>query len=475
MSRGLRAAGIWLAALVTLAATQAVAATAPAAASSSTEVQRGHYLAVAGDCEACHTAPGGKPLAGGLPIATPVGPIFSTNITPSKQNGIGGYSLQQFNAAVRDGVRADGKHLYPAMPYTAYAQLTDADVRAMYAYFMHGVQPVDRRPTQTHLPFPFNIRLSMAAWNLLFLDDKPFKPDPGQSVEWNRGAYLARGLTHCSTCHTPRNLLMAEKPSSALAGASLGTWFAPNITPDPESGIGNWTQQDIVDYLKTGSAPGKGQAAGPMAEAVDHSLRHLSDADLSAIAVYLKSIPARHDSNDTRAADAWGKPYADFAGIRGRPLPEAADQMTGPQLYDAYCATCHQDRGQGSFDGGLPPLFHNTATGHRNTDNLVMVMLDGIAWRTDGSGVRMPGFAQELSDRQIATLGNYLTQHFGNPAATVTVDQVRVLRAGGASANLVLLARILIAIVLVILIAIIVAIVRTIARRRHRTTSQPAP
>jgi len=268
---------------------------------------------------------------------------------------------------------------------------------------------------------------------------------------------------------------MAEKPSHALAGASLGTWFAPNITPDPESGIGNWTQQDIVDYLKTGSAPGKGQAAGPMAEAVDHSLRHLSDADLSAIAVYLKSIPARHDSNDTRAADAWGKPYADFAGLRGKALPKDPDQMTGPQLYDAYCATCHQDRGQGSFDGGLPPLFHNTATGHRNTDNLVMVMLDGIAWRTDGSGVHMPGFAQELSDQQIATLGNYLTQHFGNPAAMVTVDQVRTLRAGGASANLVLLVRVLMAIVLVIVIAIIVAIVRMIARRRHRTTSQPAP
>lgn len=475
MNQELRAAGIWLAAVAALSVAQSIPATEPAPASRSAEVQRGHYLAVAGDCDACHTAPGGKPLAGGLPIATPVGQIFSTNITPSKRDGIGGYTLQQFSAAVRDGVRADGKHLYPAMPYTAYAQLTNADVRALYAYFMYGLQPVDSRPMQTHLPFPFNIRLSMAAWNLLFLDDKPFKPDPGKSAEWNRGAYLVRGLTHCGTCHTPRNLLMAEKSSHALAGASLGTWFAPNITPDPESGIGKWTRQEIVDYLKTGSAPGRGQAAGPMAEAVDHSLRHLSDPDSSAIAVYLKTIPARHDSNDTRAADAWGKPYADLAGIRDKPLPKTADQMTGPQLYDAYCATCHQDRGQGSFDGGLPPLFHNTATGHRNTDNLVMVILDGIAWRTDDSGVRMPAFGQELSDQQIATLGNYLTQHFGNPAAKVTADQVRALRAGGPSMNLVLLARILIAIVLAILIAVIVAIIRALMRRRHRASPQHNP
>lgn len=441
---------------------------------SAAEVQRGHYLAVAGDCEACHTAPGGKAYAGGLPVATPIGSIVSTNITPSRTDGIGGYTLQQFGNALRGGIRADGKHLYPAMPYTAYAQLDDADVRALYAYFMHGVQAIDSRPPRTRLPFPFNIRASMAFWNLLFLDKKPFAPDPGKSAEWNRGAYLVRGLTHCGTCHTPRNFLMAEQSSRFLSGASLGTWFAPNITPDADSGIGNWSDRDIIQYLQRGSAPNKGQAAGPMAEAVDHSLRHLTDADLDAIAVYLKSIPARRDPKAVRAADAWGEPYADLASIRGKPLPRNPDHMTGPQLYDAYCATCHQDRGQGSFDGSLPPLFHNTATGRRNTDNLVMVILDGIAWRTDGSGIRMPAFAQELSDRQVATLGNYLTQHFGNPAAAVTVAQVRTLRAGGPSSNLVLLARILIAAALVVLIAIIVAIVRALTRRRRHAPPQPS-
>jgi len=460
-----------LASLLSLGAVHAIAATAPASAASAAEVQRGRYLALAGDCEACHTAPGGKPFAGELPVATPIGSIVSTNITPSRSDGIGGYTLQQFSDAVRKGVRSDGKNLYPAMPYTAYAQLDDADVRALYAYFMHGVQSVDRRPPPTRLPFPFNIRASMAFWNLLFLDHKPFAPDPKQSAEWNRGAYLVRGLTHCGTCHTPRNFFMAEQSSRFLSGASLGTWFAANITPDPNSGIGNWGDQDIVQYLQRGSAPGKGQAAGPMAEAVDHSLRHLTGADLDAIALYLKSIPARRDPNITRAADSWGGSYADLASIRGKPLPKKPDQMTGLQLYDAYCATCHQDRGQGSFDGGLPPLFHNTATGRRNTDNLVMVMLDGIAWRTDGSGVRMPAFAQELSDRQVATLGDYLTQHFGDPAATVTVDQVRMLRAGGPSSNLVLLARIGLAVAIVILITIIVAIVWALLRRRRALPS----
>jgi len=452
------------------------ATTAMAAnATGTTQIQRGHYLAIAGDCVACHTAPGGKPYAGGLPVATPIGSIISTNITPSKSDGIGNDSLQQFSDAVRKGIRADGKRLYPAMPYTAYAQLTNADVQALYVYFMHGVQPVDNKPPLTRLPFPFNIRLSMAAWNLLFLDKNSFVPEPGKSAEWNRGAYLVRGLTHCGTCHTPRNLMMGEEPSRVLAGASLGTWFAPNITSDPNSGIGHWSQQDIIDYLQAGRAPGKAQASGPMAEAVDNSLRHLTSADLQAIVTYLKTVPAQHDAADTHAADAWGAAYADLASIRGKALPRNPDAMSGAQLYDAYCSTCHQDRGQGSFDGGLPPLFHNTATGRSNPDNLVMVILDGIDWHTDGSGVHMPGFASELSDRQVATLGNYLTQHFGDPSVQVSVDRVRLLRAGGAPSHLVLIAQVVVIAILVIIALIIAAIVLALIRRRRRGANPATP
>lgn len=430
-------------------------------------VQRGQYLATAGDCIACHTTPGGKPMVGGLSLPTPLGPIVSTNITPSKTHGIGNYTLEQFSAAMRRGVRADGQHLYPAMPYTAYALITDEDSQALYAYFMQAVAPVDTAPPATSLPFPFNIRLSMAVWDLLFLDPKPFVPDVGKSAEWNRGAYLTRGLAHCSTCHTPRNMLMAEDLSRALGGGNVGTWYAPNITSDANSGIGGWSEQELMDYMRFGHVANKSQAAGPMAEAIDNSLRHLNEADLRAIGAYLKTVPALREASDTRPAYAWGAAADDLNSIRGVALPKDPNQMTGPQLYDAHCATCHQARGQGSFDGGLPPLFHNTALGRTNTNNLVMVMLAGVQRKTDYSGVLMPGFAKDLSDQQIATLGTYLSQRYGNPDAKVTVAQVSNLRAGGASSHLVLAARVGIAAGVILVLGLCAAFLRRGRRKPH--------
>ena len=423
--------------LLAFASASAMAATGDAAT-----VERGRYLATAGDCIACHSVPGGKPMAGGLALATPLGPIIATNITPSNTHGIGSYTLAQFSDAVRHGVRADGAHLYPAMPYTAYAKLTDADLAALYAYFMHGVAPVDAAPaTTTKLPFPFNIRLSMAGWNLLFLDKKPFEPDPAKSAEWNRGAYLAQGLAHCGTCHTPRNLLMAEQLSKELGGADLGTWHAPNITSDVNSGIGSWSRQDLVGYLRTGRAAQRGQAAGPMAEAIDHSLQHLNDTDLNAIAAYLQSMPALRDAADTKPVTQWGAAGEELNAIRGVPLPKDLNRMSGPQLYDAHCASCHQAKGEGSFDGSLPPLYHNSATGRSQTNNLVMAMLDGVERQDGGSNHLMPAFRQVLSDEQIVTLGNYVQGKYGNPAGKVTLEQVTTLRRGGAPSNLIGIAR----------------------------------
>ncbi|HEX8012332.1 MAG TPA: c-type cytochrome [Casimicrobiaceae bacterium] len=429
-------------------------------------VRRGEYLAIAGDCVACHTAPGGKPLAGGPALPTPIGEIIATNITPSKTHGIGNYTLAQFSAALRLGVRADGAHLYPAMPYTAYAKVTDDDASALYAYFMRKVAPVDATPASTSLPFPFNIRASMAAWNLLFLDSKPFVPDPKKSEEWNRGAYLARGLAHCGTCHTPRNLMMAEVPSRGYGGGEVGPWHAPNITSDATSGIGGWSNDELIAYLRDGRAANKAQAAGPMAEAVDDSLRHLTEGDLRAIVAYLKSVPAIRDPGDTRPPYAWGDAADDLARIRGVVLPDDPNRMTGPQLYDAWCASCHQARGQGSFDGGLPPLFHNTALGSATTNNLVAVMLDGIVRQAESEEVVMPGFARELTDAQIATLAGYLVRHYGNPGAVVTAEQVSALRAEAAStSHLVLAARLLAIGVLVAIAALIFAFAR---HRRFR-------
>ncbi|WP_295959943.1 cytochrome c [Rhodoferax sp.] len=433
-------------------------------------VTRGQYLATAGDCIACHSAPGGKPFAGGLEITTPLGKIVSTNITPSTTHGIGSYTLAQFGAALRHGVRADGAHLYPAMPYTAYAKVNDADVAALYAYFHEGVQAVDAAPPPTALPFPFNIRLSMAAWNLLFLDDKPFAPDAKQSAEWNRGAYLALGLAHCSTCHTPRNLLMAEDLSKSLGGDVLASWYAPNISSDALSGIGGWSQAELVAYLRTGHAEGKAQAAGPMAEAIDNSFRHLSEADVNAMAVYLKSTAPVHNPADTQAAYRWGQPTAGFVEVRGVDLPADANQWAGAQLYDAHCASCHQASGEGvglAFNGArLPSLFHNTALGHANANNLVSAILEGVQRQSGGPNVLMPAFAKDLSDTQIATLGNYLLQHFGNPAAHVTAEQVSTLRSGGEASALVLLARIGMGVGLVLLLLLL--LLTWLLRRKTR-------
>lgn len=422
-------------------------------------IERGRYLATAGDCIACHSVPGGKPMAGGLALATPLGAIVATNITPSTTHGIGKYTLKQFSDAVRHGVRADGANLYPAMPYTAYAKVTDEDTAALYDYFMHGVAAVDAAPAQaTDLPFPFNIRLSMAGWNLLFLDKKPFVVDTAKSMEWNRGAYLAQGLAHCTTCHTPRNALMAEQLSKELGGADLGTWYAPNITSDIHSGVGGWSQQELVDYLRTGRAANKAQAAGPMAEAIDHSLKHLSDADLNAIAHYVKGVPAIRDKADTQPVTQWGKAGDELASIRGVPLPQNLNKMSGAQLYDAQCASCHQAKGEGSFDGSLPPLFHNSVTGRSNSNNLVMAILDGVE-RHDGKGSHaghlMPAFRQALSDEQIVTLGNYVQKMYGNPDVKVTAEQVTTLRNGGPASNLIGLARAGIIVGVLVLLALL--------------------
>ena len=433
-------------------------------------MSHGEYVSILGDCVACHTVPGGKPFAGGVRLPTPIGDIIATNITPSTSAGIGNYSLEQFDAAVRQGVRADGKRLYPAMPYTAYAKVSDEDIAAMYEWFMNDVEPVDQRPPATELPFPFNIRLSMAAWNLLFLDDERFTPDPSQSEEWNRGAYLVEGLTHCGTCHTPRNLLMAEDNDRALAGGAVGAWAAPDITPNAQTGIGDWSTEEIVQYMKTGSIA-KSQASGPMAEAVDHSLRYVTDQDLQAMAVYLKSVPAAEAGEVTQVVHAWGGEGDKLAEVRGVAWPDDPDQLNGPQLFDAYCAACHQASAQGTPDGVMPALFNNTATGRTQTNNLALVILGGIHWVAEGHEVHMPGFAHELSDQQIATLSNYLTDMYGNPEAEVTVDQVAALREGTAAADgqpdLLLLARIGMLVGVVVVILLVIWLLRR--RRHHRS------
>jgi mono/diheme cytochrome c family protein len=447
--------------LFLMLALPALAPPAAAQAEDGAAVKRGQYLALAGDCIACHTAVGGKPMAGGLVMPSPIGNIVSTNITPSRIHGIGNYSLEQFSAAVRKGVRADGAQLYPAMPYPSYALVSDEDMADLYAFFMRGVDPVDTAPAgKTELPFPFNVRMSMAAWNLLFLGERTYRADTSKSAEWNRGAYLARGLAHCGACHTPRNMFMAEDQSRELGGAFVGPWLAPNITSDERSGVGGWSVHELVDYMRFGHASGKGQASGPMLEAVDNSLRYLSEPDLLAMAVYLKELPAVRSNTAVRPAYSWGAASPGLQEVRGTQLPREPDKASGEQLYDAHCATCHQARGEGTPDGGMPPLFHNTTVGHIDTSNLVLVILDGIRHTGSKPEVTMPGFADMLSDTQVATLGAYLIKHFGNPAAVVTEAQVRQLRARGEPSGLVTLARVAIVLAVLVLAGLVYLLVR---------------
>jgi len=443
------------------------------------DVESGRYLAIAADCMACHTAPTGKPYAGGYAIESPLGTIYATNITPSKTAGIGNYSEAQFARALREGVRADGSHLYPAMPYTSYAMLTDSDVHKLYSYFMHAVEPVDT-PTssQTALPFPFNVRMSMLAWNAIFLDTRRFVPDAAKSQQINRGRYLAEGLAHCSACHTPRNFLMSEKGGSALAGAPLGSWHAPNITSDKVSGVGGWSDAELVQYLKTGHAEGKGQAGGAMAEAVTNSFQHLRDDDVAAMVAYLRTVPPVRDNAQAQPAYSYGKAASDEPALRGLNGPNEHDSLnSGAVLFSGYCASCHAASGSGSSGQDYPSLFHNTTTGARNPANLVSAILYGVERKIGDKEILMPRFdahsyVNPLTDRQIALIANYVLKQYGNPDVQVSEAYVAQARKGGEQPVLARLQPFIapaigVAVLLLLLLLLIAVAVVTVRRRRR--------
>jgi mono/diheme cytochrome c family protein len=446
-------------------------------------VKRGAYLATASDCAACHSAPGGLPFAGGLAIASPVGTIFSTNITPSASAGIGNYSEADFARAVRRGVRKDGANLYPAMPYTSYRVLTDADVHDLYNYFLHDVAAVDIAPRRTALPFPMNIRASMIAWNLLFLSSESFAADPHQSADWNRGAYLATGPAHCSTCHTPRGFLMQEKSGSNLAGGQVGPWFAPNITSDVASGIGSWTQQELTQYLKTGSLPPKARAAGSMGEAVEHSFQHLTPADIAAIATYVRTIPAIHDGSDSRSRFGYGTAGSMLATLRGANgiRSDTGASPSGAELFLSNCASCHSSRGQGSKDDYYPSIFHNSVTGSANPSNLIATILYGVNRKTSSGQAYMPGFGghktdpSQFNDNEIVLLANYVFQQYGRAGTIVYASDVAMVRQGGPSSSLILLAQIGVAAAVFVLVLLLLYLAfRSVRRRRRLRLQQPA-
>jgi mono/diheme cytochrome c family protein len=445
----------------------AVAAPGPTVA----EVERGRYLARAGDCAGCHDGPeeGGRSssgaFAGGSPIGSPFGPIFATNITPSRAYGIGDYRLADFDRALRQGIRRDGAYLYPAMPYTAYARLTDADVRALYAYFMRGVVPIDRPVRATHLPFPFGVRRAVGLWNRLYLSTTPWRPDPLRTSSWNRGAYLVEVLGHCSSCHSPRTLFMGESRRARFGGGRVDRWIAPNISGDPSSGIGAWRRSQLSSYLKTGRAAGRAIAAGPMATVVEHSLQFLRDADIEAMVDYLQSIPPVQAPN-ARPGPA---PLAASAfEARGRGLGWASGD--GAHLYSGLCASCHGPDGRGTQDGAFPALVGNSTVAHPAADNLIAVITEGVARDAAGHRAFMPrfvgpnSFVQRLNSEQIAALATHVRSRFGRGGEVVTAAQVSRQMRGGAIGPVAVIQ----AVVGVIVLAVAVSVTLILRWRRTR-------
>jgi mono/diheme cytochrome c family protein len=412
------------------AAPAAPAASAPAP--NADQITRGAYLAKAADCIACHTVDQAKPFAGGYPLATPFGTIYGPNITPDKETGIGNWSDEDFIRALHNGIGKSGEQLYPAFPYASFTKLSRDDVLAIKAY-LFSLPPIQQKTPQNKLPFPLNQRWILAGWKLFNFKPGEWQADPAKSAEWNRGMYLVEGLAHCQECHTPRNLTMGVNSKRAFAGAQLGGWTAFNITPDPVSGVGGWKDDELVQYLKTGLVPGKASAAGGMAEAIEHSLQYLSDADLKAIVTYVRSVPAINDMADKKPRYAWGQAADDDAELRGvAAVSVSSNASSGAELFSGNCASCHSASGSGVTGGYYPSLFSNSVVGARDSGNLLMVILNGVQRRGKDDEAFMPGFADHLNDAQIATLANYILKQYGHAdVAPVTAEAVKIQRQGG--------------------------------------------
>jgi mono/diheme cytochrome c family protein len=390
----------------------------PAALAQASVVERGAYLARAADCMVCHTTAGGKEYAGGLGFKLPFGTLYSTNITPDKETGIGNYSDQDFLAAMHRGIRRDGARLYPAMPFTSYTYISDADALAIKAY-LFSLQPVRAAAPENTLMFPFNQRWAMGFWSALFNPDTRFELDTSKSPEWNRGAYLAEALAHCGECHTPRNLAFALNNRLKFAGAVTAGWRAFNISSDKTTGVGAWRDDDLVSYLSIGHADGHGTASGPMGEAVDHSLSKLAPEDIRAVVAYLRSVPPTA-STDLPATLAPSAPASHRDG-GGTPDPR------GKMVFEGACVSCHGWSGESSISP-FATLTGAWAVNDPGATNVAQIVISGTKRHTPEGAVSMPAFGNAYSDVEIAAVANYVTARFGSKPAHMTAQDVAALR-----------------------------------------------
>ena len=403
----------------------ATVATAQGTATEADIIQRGAYLARVGDCVACHTAPGGKPFAGGLALQSPIGTIYSTNITPDKKTGIGTYTLEDFDKAVRRGISKEGHTLYPAMPYTSYAYVKPDDVKAIYTYFMRSVAPVEQQNKASDIPWPMSMRWPLAAWRKMFAPEAvPNDPTPLDMSTVARGRYLVTGLGHCSTCHTPRGVALNEKATTDagaefLSGAELEGWLARNLRGDHRDGLGSWTDAEIVALLKTGRNT-HGATFGSMGDVVTHSSQHMTDGDLQAIAVYLKTLPAK------RKKDA---PLA-YEASAAKALFNGTDRSIGAMTFINNCAACHRTDGKG-YSEVFPPLALNPTVNADDPTSVIHIILKGARMpytKTAPTEFTMPGFADRLSDSEVAAVATMVRQSWGNRAPAVTASDVAKVR-----------------------------------------------
>jgi mono/diheme cytochrome c family protein len=385
---------------------------------------RGEYLTKAADCVACHTvAESHKPFAGGVAFKLPIGTIYSSNITPDKISGIGGWSDDEFVRAVREGVRNDGAHLYPAFPYTSYTKLSRSDVLAIKTYLL-SLPAIKQANRANDMGFPFNQRWAMGFWNAAFFKSQRFVADPAKPPDWNSGAYLATALGHCAECHTPRNLGFGLEHGKEFAGQELQGWRAYNITPDPKYGIGSWTAGETAQYLKTGHAAGHASASGPMGEAVAHSLQYLDPVDVMALVGYLRAVPAHPGTKpidvDPRAAPA-------LASTATVPGGDREAHVQGAKLFEGACASCHQWNGTGQ-QTPYASLLGTRGVNDVGGANVTQAILQGVKMRIGDSDVFMPAFASAYSDTEVAALANFVVGHFGGKQGTVTPREVEKRR-----------------------------------------------
>jgi alcohol dehydrogenase (quinone), cytochrome c subunit len=381
------------------------------------------YVARAADCVACHSIPGGKAFTGGLKMGTPLGTVYSTNITPDLETGIGGYTLAEFDLAVRQGIARGGRHLYPAMPYPSYAKLSDADVTALYRFFMKQVPPVHRANLKSEIPAVLGFRWPLAIWNYFFAPSRSYVANPGHDPVWNRGAYLVQGPGHCGACHTPRGIAIQEEAlddsgSNFLAGAALDGWYASSLRGDKRTGLGTWSTKDIGEFLKHGHNR-VAAAFGSMTDVVNNSTSYFSDGDVDAIATYLKSLPA------TSGQEAVAYDNATTTALRNKPATQP-----GGAVYISACASCHGFDAKG-FTAYMPALAGNPVVLDDDPSSLINEVLNGsipLVAKGAPNAYRMPQFRQQLSDPDIADVVAFIRNGWGNHAPAVTAAQVAKLR-----------------------------------------------